>query len=541
MKKLTPFNIDLMFAPDSVCKQFRPTTRTDIYDGISNNFHDDGLFSTLTFGRVGTEDRDTRFSYIQLNAEVIHPAIYEVLKKLKRLYIDIINGTGYAKWNPQLKDFESSDMLEGETGMAFFTRHLHHLQPDKRTSKKRNMYVDVFEKYKKECLMHNCLVIPAGMRDLYIDGSGREVQDEINDLYRKLIVTASSINSVGSKMNDSSIDVQRRNLQRTMNEIYEYLKGMLDGKKGLIQTKWGGRRIVNGTRNVISMMDNIAEKLDSPRAPTVEHVQIGLYQTIKGVSPITINGIKTKFTNDVFQHQSYPTLLIDRQTFKLKEIYLDPQQWDKWGTTEGLEKIIDGFKDDRLRNKPIVIDNHYFYLVYRDKEGFRCFRDINELPDPSMIEHCHPMTYAELFYLAKYEEYYDLIALVTRYPIDSVYSIFPARVYLKTTVDAKGAYEYDADFKTHLGFAREYPNHNQNASWVNTAVIHANYLDQLGADFDGDTVSVNFPYSNEAIEEINHRLGQRGSIINPRGQFIFSSDTNVAGRVFKAFTGDPEE
>ena len=488
MKELTPFNIELMFAPDSVVRNMRPVTRTDIYDGVTSNFHEDGLFSITTFGRVGMPERDNNFSYIRLNAQVIHPAVFEVLKKLKKLYIDIIMGTAYAVWDNEAKDFVLSDMIDGDTGFAFFTRHIHHLEPDKRSSKKRNMYVDVFNKYKRECLMHNCLVIPAGLRDLYVDGSGKEVQDEINDMYRKLIAIANSINTVGGKMNDPAVDITRRNMQLTMNEIYNYLKNMLSGKKGLVQAKWGGRKLVNGTRNVISMMNTSADELHGLRAPGVDDTHVGLYQTMKGAAPFVIYEVRKRFIEEVFTSPQHPTTLIDRNTFKLIPVDLHPDVWDKWGTSAGLEKLIEGFSDDTVRNKPIMISGCYLWLVYEDEHEYRLFRDINELPDPKMKEKVHPMTYAEFFYLSNPEKYYTFKVLITRYPIDSFNSIYPSNLYLKTTGKAYLKYELGEDWKTRIAVAREFPSRDQNASWLNTVAISPTRLSSLGADFDGDKI-----------------------------------------------------
>ena len=487
MKKLTPFNIELTFAPDSVVKYLRPTTRTDIYDGVSANFNDDGLFSTTTFGRVGSPERDSNYSYIRMNGEVIHPAVFNVLKKLKSLYVDIMMGYQYAVWNPELKDFEVSDMIEGETGMAFFTRHLHHLEPDKRTSRKRNMYVDVFMKYRKDCLMKNHLVIPAGLRDLEIDADGREVQDEINDLYRKLISISQSINTIGGKTNDSAVDIPRRNLQITMNQIYDNLKARLEGKKGLIQQKWGGRKIVNGARNVISCANPIADVLKSPRAPSVNDTQIGLYQAIISASPLVINKLKTRFLDDIFYNPSQPVKLIDRKTLKLVGVELDPYEYDKWSTTEGLEKKLFGFQDDRVRNNPVTISGYYLYLVYLKGDKFKIFRDINELPDKSMLADVHPMTWSEFYYLCYYEGYYErLRSLTTRYPVTGMGSIFASKIYLKTTIDASGKYELGDDWETTIGFAREYPSLERNAVWINTTIVSYTRLSGLGADYDGD-------------------------------------------------------
>ena len=536
MKKLTPFNIELMTDLSMYTRMLRPVVVTDIYDGLTSNFHDGGLFSTTIFGRVGTPDRDKRFSYITLNASVVHPVVFDVLKRIKRLYHDIMMGRAYAEWDPEAKDFVSSDIITGETGMAFFLKHLNELQPDKRSSNKRNLYVDVFEKYRSSPYLTGCLVIPAGYRDLTVDQDGREVQDEINDLYRKLIAIANNINLVGAKQNDPAVDIPRRNLQYTMNEIYEYLRTMLEGKKGIIQSKWGGRRVVNSTRNVISSMDTTAEVLGSERSPQVDDLRIGLFQTMKGALPITIYYLKQRYLDEVFSAQDRPTPMINMKTLKLEDVDLDPFIWDRWGTVEGIEKIIDGFSKDELRNKPIVIQGRYLYLTYRKDDTFKIFRDISELPDPEMIKHVHPTTHCELFYTCNYTGWYNLRAVCTRYPINNMYSIFPAKIYTMTNTTAQGLYELDHNWEKTNSYAREFPDSSENVSWVNTAQPHYSRLKSLGADYDGDTVSVTIVYSREATREIDNLLASKKSIIGANGKLIGSADTNIPARVFSAFT-----
>ena len=93
------------------------------------------------------------------------------------------------------------------------------------------------------------------------------------------------------------------------------------------------------------------------------------------------------------------------------------------------------------------------------------------------------MTYSEMYYLCNYEGWYKLRALVTRYPINNMYSIYPARIYTKTTVPAYGVYELGDDWSTKIGFAREYPNIDINAAWHNTATPSFTRLGNLGADY----------------------------------------------------------
>lgn len=486
MKKLSPFNMSLLFPTNDVVRYMKETKVTDIYDGMTSNFNEDGLFSTSTFGRVGTPERDERFSYIRLNTKVIHPMVFDTIVRLRRFYKDIIMGQAYAIFNPETKDFESADMFEGQTGISFFIKHLPELEPNRTKSKRNQLYADLIDRYKKNCLIENCLVIPAGFRDLVLDAEGNETQDEVNDLYRKLISSATSIHLVGSKTDDPIVDNQRKSIQLTVFEIYTYFENMIEGKKGVIQSKWGGRRIAYGTRNVLSSMETLTEELFGPRSPDSDSVLVGLLQTMKGVLPVTVYKIKEKFLQDVFINASQPTMLIDRKTLKLVPVDLDPYMWDKWGTIAGIEKLIDGFFDDRLRNKPILINNHYLYLVWKKGDKFKIFRDIEELPPGYSKDDVHPLTYSEMFYLSNYEGWYKLRGLVTRYPINNMYSIYPAKIYTKTTSPAFAAYELADDWTTVLGMAREYPDIAPKAAWLNAASVSPNRLGNLGADFDGD-------------------------------------------------------
>ena len=93
-------------------------------EGMTKNFHPDGLFSTDIFGKVGGEFRNRIFSYIDLKVPVIHPTLYKVIVRMKGLYEEILMGKSFAVFNPDTKDFEKSTILLGETGYDFFCKYL---------------------------------------------------------------------------------------------------------------------------------------------------------------------------------------------------------------------------------------------------------------------------------------------------------------------------------------------------------------------------------------------------------------------------------
>jgi aminotransferase len=91
----------------------RPTTSLDTFQGATKDFHEDGLYSTLTFGPIGTERRDETFSYIDLGVEILSPVIALTLFELKQLYREVMSGTRWAIWDEGIYSLEK--------GRTFYT------------------------------------------------------------------------------------------------------------------------------------------------------------------------------------------------------------------------------------------------------------------------------------------------------------------------------------------------------------------------------------------------------------------------------------
>ena len=141
-----PFNVDIMRLDQAKLQLMRPVKSLDFFENVNGDFHEDGLFSVAIFGRVGEEMRDRRFSYIDIKTEVFHPVIYSKLIQVRGLYRGILSGSSYAKWNPELRDFELVDELSGETGYAFFLRHWKDIKFVRNRSDVRDMRIKLLEK-----------------------------------------------------------------------------------------------------------------------------------------------------------------------------------------------------------------------------------------------------------------------------------------------------------------------------------------------------------------------------------------------------------
>lgn len=486
MKPTKAFNIDLMELTREKLNHLFPVKVVDIYDGVTNNFHEDGLFSTKIFGEVGSERRDVTFAYIKLNTKIFNPNIYNRIKKLKRLYDEIMMGVRYAVFDESIKDFVPSTPLEGETGYSFFMKHWDKINLKKNNSSRRNIMIDVIVKNKDKIFLENFLVLPAGLRDFYIDQNGKKSEDEVNDMYRRMISIANSLELIPNS-NSVVQDTARRNLQRIANEINDYFEGLFTGKKGFAQAKWGGRTVFNGTRNVITSMDVSAEELGSERSPTINDTFLSLYQVIKGALPLTVHLIRNSrlyqasFTGD----QEY-VYLINKETLKREQVKIDQWVIDNWQSTEGLEKLIDRYGLEDVRDKYISISGHWFGLIYKDEEKFQILTDIDELPEGWDKNNVHPINLVEFLYLIGYRKYYELKTTVTRYPISGLGSIYPSNVYVKTTTTARALREYvnGEPIEGDEGIAREFPYYPKGSKPIhqNSSSPHSSRLSGLGAD-----------------------------------------------------------
>ena len=481
-----PANIKLLELNPQRLSTLRPISVLDIFDGMTDEFHEDGLFSVKTFGRTGSKERDFRFSYIDIKVEVFHPFVFKIISTLKGLYGGILAGRAYATWNKELRDFETSDMVNGETGFHFFMMHWKNIVFKQTDSYQRKSKIELIEKYKKlgSATYTKILVLPAGLRDIQIQEDGRYKQSEINDLYRR-IINASNAISASSDLNTPIINTSRYNIQLGFNEVFNYLEQLIEGKGGFLQGKFGSRGIVNGMRDVITAMDTTVTSLDDKNSYGPDSTGVGLYMVTKGLLPITIHKLMTMYSNKIFNSTDGSAYLINPASLRSELVSVSPKTFDLWNTTNGLEKIISSFEDENLRDQPVTIEGRYLALVYKGPDNtFRIFGDINELPMDLNADNVSPITYVEMLYLCNYNSWNKYPCMVTRYPITGAGSIYQSYVYCKTTVNSEMRRELDSAWQPIDGddfLALEYPVLTD-AVYVNSLIPHTTRLAAMGGD-----------------------------------------------------------
>lgn len=558
-----PFNVEILDLSRERLRALRPVSATDIMessgqklgpvdqlkDGISwsgasnvsSNFHEDGLFSTTIFGRIGEDDRDTRFSYINIRVKVFHPLIHKALSKLKGLYKDIMAGKAYAVWDEEEKDFVASDEVEGDTGFQFFVKHWEKIDFKTTKSPTRSQRVAMINKYKDRAMVDKILVMPAGLRDVRVGDGGRLEHDEINDIYRRIVGISRTVGSASEGTTSPALNYSRHLLQEAFNEIYQTIEQMLTGKKGFIQNKWSSRRIFNGTRNVISSMDTSKDYLGGSDAPKNTDTILGLYQVMKGALPLTLNLLRNGFLGEAFGtgESSTTAKLVDKKTLKAETVELSSITKDRWTTIEGLGRVINSFQNPETRHNPIDIEGRWLGLIYKDDNYFKIFSDIDDLPESFSRDNVHPLSLVELLYLSGYQTWNTLKVLVTRYPVTGVGSCYPSDLYTKTTIVGAKKQELGPDWEP-MGeefTANEFPTRDPDA-FVDSQIVSSVRLAGLGGDYDGDTCSANIVYSDQSIQEIKRLLHSRESYVDPKGGLRTSASLDTIELVLRNMTGD---
>lgn len=537
-----PFNLRILRPTAEGLKAMRPVKALDIFDGMSNNFHQDGLFSTETFGRTGSNERDERFGYIDIKALIFHPLIYRRLLSLKSFYADLVCKKVYAKWDSSISDFVPARPEEdgAGTGFGFFAEKWESIVFGDSRSLRRKTAVKFIERYKKVASTDKILVLPAGLRDIEVDEYGRTVEDEINDPYRRLVAVSNTL--VVGNVNDPAFDAARLSLERAFCDIYDKIAEILYGKKGFVQAKWGSRRIFNGTRNVISSMNTSTDVFDGPRSMSVINTQLGLYQTMKSALPVAVHQLLSGVVSKVFSDADRDALLVNPKTLKPEYRTVGVETIDKWTTSNGIEKLIESYESPSMRQKPVKIEGFYLALVYSDEKYFRVFNDIDEVPKQFSRKNVHPLTYTELMYLSGYRQWYELYTFVTRYPISGIGSMYPSQIYCRTTVKASAKMELDESWepKGEDFVAREFPSTDAKASFFTSQSPHPAFLAALGGDFDGDTCSADTVYLKESVEEVKRYLQTRAFLVSPSGNLTTSANTDTIALVLKSLLTTPQ-
>ena len=368
-----PFNVRIVDPKEYITKWgLLPVTNHAIYESSSTRFHPDGFFSEVIFGPIGSNERLVKKGYIDLHTTVITPHIYKQLLTLKNYYQDILSGRVYAYFDEEMHDFvkTTKDDPNGKTGYSFFISHLKDIEFPETGSNIRHMKIELLHKYSDRLLMRQLIVIPAGMRDARND-DGQVKSEDINKIYFSLLSLSKAMPDDDSE-ESPLFDTIRYQIQNKVQQVFQYIANLFDGKGGFAQSKYAARSVVWGARNVITAppIDRITSA-DSPAMLKSDEAEVPLFQAIKECQPLLINKLNTIFFNQIFTSQSLQIPLIQASTQKLQMHSISQDTLQLFTTADGITELSNKFREASFQMKPITVpieddttDTYYLYMVY---------------------------------------------------------------------------------------------------------------------------------------------------------------------------------
>jgi len=238
-----------------------PVSSTEIYESVSSKvFNNKGLFSEVFFGIDGSKEFKENYSWIDLNCYVIHPFLFDLLKKrIERNIVPLISSektfsvdkNGYLKEDPDGELFGMSSLYKNIRKISF--RKKENLEGDDDL-----FFSDIFriklvklieESIKNDTFfVDKLIVIPPFFRPITVLSSGEVSIDPLNDIYRRILILSQQIRRTAGLVKD----ILNYRLQLVFSELLDFCRTKLSKKSGLIRSQMLGRRVDFSARAVIS-------------------------------------------------------------------------------------------------------------------------------------------------------------------------------------------------------------------------------------------------------------------------------------------------
>ena len=188
--------------------------------------------------------------------------------------------------------------------------------------------------------------------------------------------------------------------------------------------------------------------------------------------------------------------------------------------------------DTIKETKTVRIGMHYYIDAptllarYKDRNSLSDKKKITYLQSLVVDESkVRPLTYIEMCYMATYSALKDKCCTVTRYPVLNIENLGLHKIHLTSTNPSRVVQFISARGMPAITLP-EYPVMSGIDKTVKQSIsLHPSTLELMGADHDGDTVTLNILMSDEANKEVREYLEDPISLLTPDGKLIYNSST----------------
>lgn len=511
--KLSPLNVENFVKANELEEVSDP-----MFFSRSNTPTAKGLLSNEIFG-ISRDDRTSIFAYIELaGEEFLHPLAYKIWNKLDSNVKQCVyeadtfvydKNTGKLKPDP-----------DGENGIPFLKKLIKNIEFKKTESMKRGVRIDFLEKHREKLFIKKFVVIPAGYRDVNTDGNARVGVGEINKLYNAIIRDCRALrdsDDYGLSLNGNL----RGRIQDNITAVYDWfvfgrygntesVASGLSRKLGLIRRAGMKKSFDWGARLVICTQ-NLRKENVSDIEIDLDSIGLPLAAVCANFFPYMLFYIRKWFENQ-FSDVDY-IMAIDPKSKKPEKIQIE--DWQSVYGDEKIKKELDRFMhgmSNRFRPieapLPDKLKDKYHGGHLRFK-GFMVADEkiAEEIIKKKVTDIKYPieerdLTWCDLIYQAAFEVTKDKMTLITRFPMDSYWNQFPAKIKIISTIETEPMIVNGVYYKEYPKIRQEDINKNSSNKFVDVALPNNVRLGSIGGDYDGDTISSKALYSIEANAEL---------------------------------------
>lgn len=487
-----------------------------------------GLLSNEIFG-ITKDDRTTIFAYINLGQEFMHPLLYKTWLRMDANVKNVLCEADKYSFDESKGKFVLDP--KGSTGLAFLKETIFKKSLKKSDSSKRNKKIAFIEKHKDKLFISKLVVIPAGFRDVDTNGGNVGV-GEINQLYNSIIRDSKALaesEDYGLTMNGTL----RFRIQENIMKIYNWFifgrdpvtgedsqASGLSRKLGLIRRAGMKKSFDWGSRLVICTQNLRKESLADIDIG-IDEIGVPMAALCANLFPYMLFWIRRWFENNISDMTSLMTVDKTNKTTTLSNI----KDWQMVYSDDRIKKELDRFMHG-MSKRFIAIEAP----IEGNKEAFLMFKGFmvgdekaaqkvisGEIDAESYPVSIRPLTWCDLIYRAAVETAVDKMALVTRFPMDSYWNQFPAKIKVISTIETVPVIINGKYYPKYPKIEPSDINHNSSNKFIDVALPNNVRLESIGGDFDGDTISIKIPYSIEANEELRQSIESKKHYISLGG------------------------
>ena len=497
--------------------ELQPVTNPVMFNSI-NGTTVDGLLSNEIFGITQTE-RAGIFSYIDLNEEFIQPYYYKIWLKIDKNLRSCIYET-------QNFRIDNNGYLvqddNGETGIKFLKKNINNIK-FKNTKKDELLKALIDGKNKGLMFTKKMIVIPPYYRDVNTNGDGKIGVGEINKLYITLINTVKSLAS----SNDYGLDLAggiRGKIQDVMLEIFNWFtigESIVGGehtgsgifKKFGIQRRSVMAKTTDYSARLVLSSAKINENTIKDYMVDMDHSALPLSACCVIAYPYMIYELRQWFNNEFGGRISYSYM----DKGELKQVTLDNPQiaFSDDRFDKELNEYIHGYSN---RIKPIEIPNTEGRKIVAKFKGYSITEEEyknGKRESTAILD--RDLTWVDIFYMCAVAATEDKTALITRYPIDSYFNHLYTKIRVSSMIETEPMVINGKFYKWYPKIRQSDIGKDTSNMFIDTCQIANPYCGAMGADFDGDTVTVKMAYTIEANKELQQYMNSKAQFINLSG------------------------